>query len=349
MSRRLRLTKFRELSLQDPFFDSLKAGYQEFPDWFARKADEDVYVVDDGAELTGMIYLKREDGTVDDVSPPLPRRVWLKVGTLKIVSRGTRLGERVIKKIFDTAIAVGAEGIYVTIFEVHPELIELFARYGFRQEATKTTANGTERVLVRSLTSLTGDPRADYPFMHTAERRGWLLAIYPEYHTRLLPDSILNNEPDEIVRDVSPTNTIHKVYIARLPLTRMSPGDIVLFYRTSDGKAPAFYRSVVTSACVVEEVRRKRDFATVDEFLTYTNPRSVFTEDERRDYFANWRNLYVAKMTYNAAFNRRITRGHLLQEGVISEHPRWDLPALSPQQVRYILELGGVDARLVVD
>lgn len=45
MGRRLHLTKFRELSLADPFFDSLKAGYREFPDWFARKADEDVYVV----------------------------------------------------------------------------------------------------------------------------------------------------------------------------------------------------------------------------------------------------------------------------------------------------------------
>ena len=194
-SRRLRLTKFRELSLDDPFFDSLKAGYREFPEWFSGKADEDVYVVDDGARLSGMIYLKRESGPVTNVTPALPAAEWLKVGTLKIVSRGTKLGERVIKKIFDTAIATGADGVYVTVFEVHQELIGLLERYGFRQEATKTTAYGTERVFVRSLTALTGDPIADYPFVHTAGRKGWLLAVYPEYHTKLLPDSILRNEP----------------------------------------------------------------------------------------------------------------------------------------------------------
>jgi hypothetical protein len=62
VSRSLRLTKFRELSLDDPFFDSLKAGYEEFPDWFLRKADEDLYVVDDDDELSGMLYLKQEEG-----------------------------------------------------------------------------------------------------------------------------------------------------------------------------------------------------------------------------------------------------------------------------------------------
>ena len=29
---------FRNINLADPFFDSLKEGYVEFPDWFARKA-----------------------------------------------------------------------------------------------------------------------------------------------------------------------------------------------------------------------------------------------------------------------------------------------------------------------
>lgn len=279
MSRRLRLTKFRDLSLEDPFFDSLKLGYNEFPRWFASKADEDVYVVDDEHELSGMLYLKREDGVVDDVSPPLPNRRWLKVGTLKIVGRGTRLGERVLKKVFDTALSEGAEAIYVTVFDVHEDLMALFERYGFEQVATKTTDNGTELVLARSLTDYSGNLISDYPLIHVANCNFWLLAIYPEYHTRLLPDSILNNEPREIVRDVSHSNTIHKVYISGLALTRMQRGDVVVFYRTGDNQGPAFYRSVVTSLCVVEEVRRKRDFANVDEFLAYASPRSVFTEE----------------------------------------------------------------------
>lgn len=350
VSRQLRLTKFSALSLADPFFDSLKAGYNEFPDWFARKADQEVYAVIDDAtdELSGMVYLKGEHGPVPEVNPPLPDRQWLKVGTLKIVGRGTHLGERVIKKIFDTAIAMEADAIYVTVFELHDRLISLFERFGFVRQGTKTTGNGTELVLARSLTDFTGDRLKDYPFIHVAGQRAWLLAIYPAYHTQLLPDSILRNEPAEIVQDVSHTNSIHKIYIGKLALKRMSPGDIVIFYRTTDVQGRAYFRSVVSSICVVEEVKRKKDFANVDAFLHYTQ-RSVFSKEVLRDYWARWKRLYVAKLTYNAAFGRRTTRGQLLDAGVLSEQPRWDLRALDRNQLDRILEMGKVNARLIVD
>jgi len=351
MARRLKLTKFKELSLADPFFDSLKQGYAEFPKWFAGKAEEDLYVVvdDNTDKLSGMIYLKQEIGPVEDVAPPLPHCTWLKVGTLKIAGRGTKLGERVIKKIFDTAIAMNADGIYVTVFELHNELITLFTRYGFVNKGTKTTDNGTEIVLVRSLTDFTGDRLKDYPFIHRNGRRAWLLAIYPAYHTKLLPDSILRGEPADIVQDVSHTNTIHKIYVAKLSLTRMSPGDIVIFYRTCDGKGKAYYRSVVTSVCVIEEVKSKKDFSNVEDFIKYAGPRSVFPENELRGYWSSWPRLYVAKMTYNVALGKRTTRGRLLDEGIISEHPRWDIRSLNTSQLNRILELGEVDPRLVID
>ncbi len=187
MARSLKRTKFKELNIDDPFFDSLKDGYDEFPEWFQKKAQEDLYVVKDGNSLEGMIYLKDENGPVTDVTPPLPAQKWLKVGTLKIVGQGTKLGERVVKKIFDTAIANDADGIYVTVFELHQTLINLFKRYGFVEHGTKTTDNGTEKVLARYLNDFTGDRVKDYPFLHTKEAKFWLLAIYPEYHTRLLP------------------------------------------------------------------------------------------------------------------------------------------------------------------
>lgn len=349
VSRSLKRTKFKDLDVDDPFFDSLKAGYKEFPQWFASKADEDLYVVTDGTSISGMIYLKGESGVVTDVTPTLPAQNWLKVGTLKIEGKGTKLGERILKKIFDTAIDNDSDGIYVTVFELHHSLINLFKRYGFTQQAIKTTDNGTEIVLVRSLNEFTGSQVRDYPFVHANGVRFWLLAIYPEYHTRLLPDSILNNEPKEVVQDVSHTNTIHKVYIARLALSRMSPRDVVVFYRTSDGKAPAYYRSVVTSVCVVEEVKTKRDFSSVEDFLKYAKPRSVFTEDELRDLWTSWTRLYVAKLTYNAAFRKRATRGQLLDSGVVSEQPRWDIRELSHSQFSKISQMGDLNARLIID
>lgn len=350
VGRQLRLTKFRDLLLSDSFFDSLKSGYVDFADWFARNADADVYVVeDDAAVLSGMIYLKPEQGAVTDVTPPLADLKWLKVGTLKIEGRGTKLGERVLKKIFDTAIDENMDGIYVTIFDVHEDLIRLFERYGFQRVGTKTTQSGEELVYARRLDQFSGDMINDYPFVHTAGKTAWLLAVYPEYHTQLLPDSILKNEPRDIVRDVSHTNTIHKVYIGKIPLTRMAPGDAVVIYRTTDHQGPAYYRSVASSICIVEEIRRKRDFANIEAFLEYTAPHSVFTEDELRDQYVESDRLYVARMTYNVAFNRRITRGRLLEEAHVTEQPRWDLRELTSTQFRTIVEMGDVNARIVVD
>lgn len=351
VARRLKLTKFKYLNIADPFFDSLKLGYSEFTDWFERKSEEDVYAVIDNTTnaLSGMLYLKREDGSVDDVMPPLPERKWLKVGTLKIDGKGTKLGERVIKKIFDTAISLGADGVYVTVFQLHQQLIDLFKRYGFEEKGTKTTQNGTELVLVRSLTDFKGDRLKDYPFVHLASQKAWLLAIYPTFHTELLPDSILRGEAEDIVQDVSHTNTIHKVYISKISTKRMNPGDVVVFYRTNDGKGKAYYRSVVTSICVVEEVKAKNEFANVETFLEYAKPRSVFSEDVLRDYWSTWKRLFVTKMTYNVALTKRTTRGQLLDQGIVSEHPRWDIRSLSMPQFFDIVQLGKVDPRLFVE
>jgi hypothetical protein len=139
------------------------------------------------------------------------------------------------------------------------------------------------------------------------------------------------------------------VYIGGVPLTRMSPGDVVILYRTSDNKGPAYFRSVATSVCVVEEVRKKADFASVGAFLSYCAPHSVFSEKELRGKFATSTRLYVAKMTYNAAFEKRTTRGKLMDEVHISEQPRWDLRELSHVQLRKILKLGKINARIIVD
>jgi predicted nucleic acid-binding protein len=53
---------FGNVNVDDPFFDSFKRDYQDFPEWLNRKADETVYVskTDSGA-IVGFLYLKVED------------------------------------------------------------------------------------------------------------------------------------------------------------------------------------------------------------------------------------------------------------------------------------------------
>ncbi len=115
--------------VSDTFFDTLRADYPGFDEWLKRKATESAYVARrEHGGIDGFLYLKLEDGAVTDVEPALVPARRLKVGTLKVNPHGTRLGERLIKKVFDHATEQNVDEIYVTVFPKHAKLIELFAR-----------------------------------------------------------------------------------------------------------------------------------------------------------------------------------------------------------------------------
>src|SRR5690554_1908201 len=120
----LQLVNFRDIDLNDIFFDSLRESYREFDDWFRRKSDEKAYIiVNDRKELDGFLYLKLENGPIIDVKPIIDAEVVLKIGTFKINPHSTRLGERFIKKSLDHAIVAKADICYVTLFEKHEALL----------------------------------------------------------------------------------------------------------------------------------------------------------------------------------------------------------------------------------
>jgi hypothetical protein len=334
----------------DNFFDTLRADYSGFDQWLARKGAEPAYVArrDDGGP-DGFLYLKLENGEVADVDPPLATASRLKVGTFKVNAHGTRLGERLMKKIFDHAVEAGVDEIYVTVFPKHARLIELFARYGFAKVGVKQGATGTEDVMIRSLRSVRGDVVLDYPLINSGSRK-FMLGIYPSWHTRLLPDSKLFNESPDIVKDVSHSNSIHKVYLAGMKgLDQLRRGDLLVIYRTGDGKGPAHYRSVATSICVVEEVRDISSFLTVTALLDYCAPYSVFSEGELREFFAKRKYPTVIRFTYNAALKKRLTRAELIDQGVVDPKAYAGFAPITNEGFKTIVDRGGVDARLIVD
>lgn len=336
--------------VSEGFFDTLRADYPGFDVWLRRKATESAYVArrEDGA-IDGFLYLKLESGAVTDVEPALAPATRLKIGTLKVNPHGTRLGERLLKKVFDHATERAVSEIYVTVFPKHSKLIELFARYGFTKRGTKAGPGGVEDVFVRSLRSLTGDVTRDYPLINLTGRK-YLLSLYPQWHTRLLPDSKLHTESPDIVEDVSHTNSIHKVYLAGMKgLDRLRRGDLLLIYRTGDGKGPAHYRSVATSICAVEDVRDIRSFSHADELLEYCAPYSVFTERELRGFWRERRYPTLIRFTYNAALKKRLTRADLLEYGVIAADAYAGFAPLTDEGFKVVLERGGINASLVVD
>ena len=350
MNETITLKRFADIDLSDTFFDSLKEDYIGFEAWFEKKAQDNsyAYVQYTNNNLQAFLYLKDESGQeLTDIIPARSACNRLKVGTFKIDAHNTKLGERFVKKIMDEALYIKADEIYVTIFPKHEGLVRILQRYGFNEEGKK----GEELVLVKNMKALSGDILKDYPLLTTADKRKFLLSIYPEYHTKMFPDSILRNEEShkyELIKDISYTNSIHKIYLCFMPDTaQLQRGDIIAIYRTKEEKGPARYRSVITSVCQIEEVKTNKDFASIDDFLTYTNYYSIFNPEELKQWYKQ-KNCYVLKMTYNIALTKRVTNGYLVDELKMS--PKyWGFFQLTEEQFDAILKKGEVDESIIIN
>ena len=297
--------KFQQVNLEDPFFTSLKEDYNGFEDWFQRKSDSDAYIQkkDDG-ELEAFLYLKIEEGVVEDVSPKLPEGKHLKVGTFKMDAHNTKLCEYFIQMIMRVAVYEQVGDIYVTIFEKHEGLVNLLKRYGFELRGTKGNPENPESVYVKSMTAVSDDLCKCFPFVHTNGKNKYMLSVYP--------------------------------------------GDILVIYRTNDGQGPAYYRSVATSICVVEEVKRPSDFKNLNEFIKYTNAYSIFDEKKLRGYYFNHKTVII-KMTYNAPFNHRLNRQELINGVGLSTTQYWGFFQLTDKEFNDIVTRGQIDESIIVD
>jgi hypothetical protein len=350
MKNYLEKVPFDQINLNDPFFDSLKTDYPGFDVWFDKKGQEKAYILRQNDLLEGFLYLKYENGNINDVIPPISCEKSLKIGTLKINPHGTRLGERFIKKALDYAISGDVELCYVTIFEKHTALVSLFKKYGFSEHGTKNNPNGTELVLVKDFSDLKEDIIKDYPLIDTSDSEKYLLSIYPQYHSAMFPDSILKTEKVDILEDVTHTNSIHKTYVANIyGLGDLNKGDILVMYRTKDPNSKsAEYSSVVSSVCIVEEVKKQDEFIDFEHFFKYATTYSIFDKNDLRKWY-NKGGCYALKMTYNAALSKRLIRKKLIEEIGLNRHQRWTFFKLTDGQFNRILEEGGVSEGLIVN
>ncbi len=353
----VRIEKFRDIDLKETFFDSLRHSYKSFDEWFQKKKDagEEAYVYrnPDNGLILDFLYLKPETEALNEVTPPLPIKKRLKIGTFKVTSRKTRSGEYFLKRALDRALAEDVEECYVTIFPTDDLklLISRFEAFGFKCVAQKEHSDGRkENVYVRNMREVERGVLNQYPFVRICENKKWLLSIYPDYHTKLFPDSILKTEdPYEVLQDVSETNSIHKVYVCCMrDVWNMQPGDTVIIYRTKDDKGSAAYRSVATSICVVEEIKTSDDFVCFEEFFKYANTYSIFDENQLRMWYNQGRRMTAVKMTYNVAFKRKVINKTLI-ESVGMNPSYWGFCSVTDEQFKHILQLGAADERYFIN
>lgn len=344
---------FLEIDINDVFFESLKNSYIEFADWFNKKGRSGAwaYTSYENNALTGFLYVKTEEEAILDINPPLPAAKRIKVGTFKIDARGTKMGERFVKKIFDHAVHENAEEIYVTIFAEHAPLIAILTRYGFVLHGVKHSQNGVENVYVKCLADVFSDDLVkSYPIIDNSNGKSHLIAIHPMWHTRLLPDSILANENGkDLIEDVSHSNSIHKVYLCAMSgVVNIRPGDRILIYRTGV-QGRAWYTSVATSICIAEESRNIHSFSSEKEFIDYCEPYSVFTRQELIEFWKTKKYPYVIRFMYNSAFTRRLNLKTLVENHGLQQEGYLGYRLLQNEQVAIIAAAGGVHESLIVN
>lgn len=342
--------KFGKIDLNDTFFDTLKEDYLGFDKWFIRKYDEEAYITinSNNGMLLSFLYLKVEDENENysNINPQFSAKRRLKVGTFKVISNGFRLGERFVKIIFDNALKNQVQEIYVTIYNKRPEqrkLIELLEQWGFVLWGKK----GEELVYVRDFS-----PKFDinnlkccFPYI-SKEKNVYLVPIYPEYHTELLPDSILNTEsPEEFIEDFPHRNCINKVYVSRAMEPYPSIGDILVFYRTG-----GYYKSVITTIGEVVEV--KADFQDENDFILYCRKKSVYPELALREIWRySTRKPFVVNFLYTYSFPHRINMKELIDLKVlqgVNDAPR-GFKLITKEQFEIILKETRSDESFIIN
>jgi predicted nucleic acid-binding protein len=349
----VRRTIFGKVDLDDRFFESFRSDYPGFDKWFNRKADETAYISHGTDGLAAFLYLKVEDEreAYTDIVPPFTPKRRLKIGTFKVELNGFKLGERFLKIVFDNAVRQRAQEIYVTIFlrSVEQErLAKLLEDFGFVRHGAKQNEYGTEVVYVRDMSRRydTDDPRRSFPYI-SRSARALIVPIYPEYHTELLPDSILKNERTGEFEDSAPhRNAIRKVYVSRSYFRELERADVIVFYRTG-----GYYRGVVTTLGIVETVHL--NIKNEEHFIRLCRKRSVFTDEELRK---QWRynptsRPFVVEFLYAYPFVKKPNLKELIDHNVIKtidSVPR-GFELLTNEQFQTILTLTRTDPRFVVD
>ena len=327
------------ISLGDDIFESLREGYIRFDKWWKDKCVKEhrpCWIVEDEG-LAGIVV--RKDETADITDAKLPAKKVLKMCTFKVrpKSRGTKLGELLLRQVFWFAQMNRYDLVYLTTYEDQVALIKLLEFYGFVHTYSK--ADG-ERVYEKQFARRRLKPRKgitiyetdkqNYPrFVVAPNIRAFVVPIQEAYHDILYPDLV--DGAGEGPR--RPGNTIRKVYLCRAQSNLGPAGSLLFFYKGKSTGAPS---QAVTTIGVLESMSVVDN---IKSLVRRTGGRSVYSEQELRDWQASrGRPVKIINYLLVGYFDPAVEMSTLKQSGIFSGHP--------PQS---ITEIGSVKRDLLLN
>ena len=347
----LKWFKFSEIDLGDGFFDSLKADYLEFPDWFSRKAKagEEALVAKDDEGITAFLYLKREDEAIALSEGSIPTEPRLKIGTFKLSDRmkGNRQGEGTLGIALWKWQQSGLNEIYVTVFPKHDVLIMLFERFGFSLVGHNSRGEG---IYVKDRRRLDfSDSFKAFPFIKKGFGKAFVLPINDDYHDKLFPYSEVARNTRE-VEEIAAGNGISKVFIG-FPSTPIAykEGKPILVYRIHTGNLQKTYASCATSFCTIQKTTKVKSkgvaYLSYDSFRSLIGNKAVFSDSELQSMYRNKPTIIVVELVYTGFFGKgsNITHHWLKEHNLFEGHP-YSIE-YSEEEFEMILKEGSIDVQ----
>lgn len=304
------------LRLEDKFFDSLRCNYQEFNQWFKAKSAEGrhAWCVNDTKEtISALLIYKGEDQILLKDQPPIIGRT-LKMCTFKVAEeiRGRKIGELLLKKVFEHSIQNQYRYIYLTIRGgEHEHLKDMCEDFGFQKFGE--CQQGRDEIFIKEIPST--PPIIDqnsfeyyrkyHPYFACDGQNKFILPIRPEYHKLLFPEIQPSIQPLLFGELPIAGNTIKKAYLSHANASSIRIGDIVLFYRSIDKKA-------ITTIGIVERFERSND---PDEISKIVSKRTVYSREEIE--LLSKKETKIILFRQISHFSKPITISWLKQNGMI--------------------------------
>lgn len=338
---------FSQINLSDEFFDSLKLDYNDFEEWFKKKAaqDAEAYVMYHNNKVSGFMYLKEETEPIQLEKIELSALRRLKIGTFKLNSHGTVLGERFLAIALRYAVENDFERVYVTVFEEHQGIISLFEKFGFEKAGNFSSG---ELFLGKRLGLSNRSPYLNFPKVQVTQP-AYSLSIQPEFHTKLFPDSKLITEKEHVIEDLALTNTLSKTYLTNIPNARvLKSGDLLFIYRI-DEKEPKRFHSVITSVCTVTDLKNIREFPDFETYRAFIGKGTIFSEQQLINFWRSKTYDIIIKMVYNFPMKKKVILDDFSK---IIEKPikgtYWGFVEFTNEQAEKLLEKGKINESFII-
>jgi hypothetical protein len=328
------------VDVNDPIFDSLKEEYAEFENWVEKisRKGRKCWVYLEKDKIKAILIYKEEDESVD-ASTLLPKRKRFKIATFKVDLVGYKIGELFLKLAFQYCIDHIIDEIYLTHFTKKGDyLVDLILEFGF--ESCGKNKRG-ETVYLKKLypEEHNIDPvemsKKFYPsFRDGTCIRKFVVPIMPMFHDRLFQDYQRRQMKITDYTDFNPQgNTIKKAYLSHSRITRIRPGDIVLFYRSRD-------QHKITSLGVVEAVHRS--LTSEEEILRIVGKRSVYTFEEIQELAK--KPVIVIMFRHHFHFSNPLHLDELVKNGIVRSAPQ-SITEISHRKYNYTKREGGIHER----